>query len=209
MNMHPGFLKTTLAAALAAVLGLVALPASAHCDGLDGPVVKAARQALDAGDVNRALIWVQPRDEAETRDAFRRTLAVRKLDAHARELADRSFYETLVRLHRAGEGAPYTGLKPAGRDLGPAIPAGDQALAAGSAGAVVKLLAEGVHDGIEQRHRQVVERSRFKPDDVAAGRRYVEAYVGYIHAVEKVHEAVATPGHGHAAAAAPERQHRH
>jgi hypothetical protein len=208
--MPSRYLKTSLAAAIAAVLGLAALPASAHCDGLDGPVVTAARQALDAGDVNRALIWVQPRDEAETRDAFRRTLAVRKLDATAREFADRSFYETLVRLHRAGEGEPYTGLKPAGRDLGPAIPAGDRALTAGSAEPVVKLLTEGVHDGIEHRHRQVIERSHFKPGDVAAGRRYVEAYVGYIHAVEKVHAAVASSGHGHAAAAAPTQpQHKH
>jgi hypothetical protein len=93
-----------------------------HCDGLDGPVVSLARRALDAGNVNLVLPWVREQDEAEVREAFAHALAVRKLGGEAKDLADRHFFETLVRVHRAGEGAPYTGLKPAGRDLGPAIP---------------------------------------------------------------------------------------
>jgi hypothetical protein len=41
-------------------------PAVAHCDTPDGLVVAAARKALDTGNVNLVLIWVQKRDEAET-----------------------------------------------------------------------------------------------------------------------------------------------
>ncbi len=88
-----------------------------HCDGMDGPVVQSAQRALAKGDVNLVLVWVQANDEAEIRKVFAKTMAVRKLNAEARELADLYFFETLVRIHRAGEGAPYTGLKPAGRDL--------------------------------------------------------------------------------------------
>jgi hypothetical protein len=43
---------------------------------------------------------------------FTKTLAVRKQSKEAKELADMYFFETLVRIHCAGEGAPYTGLKP-------------------------------------------------------------------------------------------------
>lgn len=96
------------------VLFIVSSTASAHCDGMDGPVVKAARAALETHDPRLVLIWVQKKDEAEVRQAFQSTLAVRDLSPEAKELADRYFFETLVRLHRAGEGAPYTGLKPAG-----------------------------------------------------------------------------------------------
>jgi hypothetical protein len=191
------FLKLPLAAALSAVLMTVALPASAHCDGLDGPVVQAARQALETNDVKRVLIWVQPGNEAEVRDAFRKTQSVRKLGDEARELADRAFFETLVRVHRAGEGEPYTGLKPAGTDPGPAVVAGDKSLASGSVKPVVKLLTEGVHHGIEARYKEAMARRNFKPDDVAAGQKYVQAYVEYIHAVENVHKAVAGGGHAH------------
>ena len=102
--------------------------ALAHCDGLDGPVVKGAQNALETGNVNLVLIWVQKKDEGELKKVFQQALAVRKLNPQAKELADMHFFETLVRIHRAGEGAPYTGLQPAGRDLGPAIPAADKAL---------------------------------------------------------------------------------
>ena len=102
--------------------------AYAHCDGMDGPVVKAAQRALASADVNPVLIWVQSKDEGEVRDAFAKTIAVRKLNPDAQELADLYFFETVVRIHRAGEGEPYTGLKRAGRDLGPAMPAADKAL---------------------------------------------------------------------------------
>src|SRR3972149_4228335 len=105
--------------------------ALAHCDGLDGPVVAAAREALKTGDVNHVLIWVRDKDEPEIRAAFQSARSVRRLGSDARNLADRYFFETIVRVHRSAEGAPYTRLKPAGRDLGPAIPAADHALEVG------------------------------------------------------------------------------
>jgi hypothetical protein len=143
-----------------------------HCDGLDG---LALARRLEAGNVNLVLPWVRAEDEGEIRHAFDHALAVRKLGPDARELADTHFFETLVRIHRAGEGAGYTGLKPAGRDLGPAIPAADQALEGGSVDAVVKLLTEAVRAGVHQRYHAAVNRRKFDASDVSAGRAYVEA----------------------------------
>lgn len=203
MKFQPTFLKFSIFATVSAAMMVIAMPASAHCDGVDGPVVKAAQQALDAGDVNRVLIWVKPGDEAQIRDAFRKTQAVRKLNATAKDFADHAFYETLVRVHRAGEGEPYAGLKPAGRDLGPALPAGDKAIETGSVQPVLKLLNDGVHHGVEERYKAVMARKAFKPDDVAGGQNYVQAYVEYIHAVEKIHQAASGDAHGRTAEAAP------
>lgn len=171
--------------------------ASAHCDGLDGPVVKAAQTALETGDLNQVLIWVRPEDEDEIKKAFGETLAVRKLHPQAQTLADRYFFETLVRVHRAGENAPYTGLKPAGRDLGPAIPAADKALETGSDEALTKLLTDEVREGLTKHFKQVIEKKKFAPNDVAAGREYIEAYVTYIHYVERLHEAAEKQSGGH------------
>lgn len=200
--------KLPLATALAAVLMFAAAPAFAHCDGLDGPVVNAARQALDTGDVNRVLVWVKPGEEREIRDAFAKSREVRKLGASAQELADRAFFETVVRVHRAGEGEPFTGLKPAGRDLGPAVPAGDKALETGSVKPVVKLLTENVQHGVGERYNKVMALRNYAPGDVAAGQKYVQAYVEYIHAVEKINSAAAGDAHGHAAAT-PAAAHGH
>jgi Family of unknown function (DUF6448) len=181
------------AALVCMILLLVPIDALAHCDGLDGPVVGAARKALESGNVNLVLIWVKEGDEARIRSIFEKTLAVRRLNPEARELADMYFYETLVRIHRAGEGAPYAGLKPAGRDLGPAIPAGDKAIGAQSADQLIKLLTDAAREGINARFHKTLATSRHSKDDVAAGREYVKAYVEYIHYVEQLYQAASGP----------------
>lgn len=169
----------------------------AHCDGMDGPVVMAAKKALETGNVNLVLIWVQKKDEGEIKMVFQKTLSVRKLNPEAKELADRYFFETLVRIHRAGEGAPYTGLKPAGRDLGPAIPAADKAVVEGKIEPVIKLLTDQMREGIYENFKHVVAKRNFKKDDVEGGRKYIETYVIFIHYVERLYEAAKGAVHGH------------
>jgi Family of unknown function (DUF6448) len=186
-----------VAAVAAAVTVLPSTPAHAHCDGLDGPVVRAAQEALAQGDVDLVLIWVRQNDEAEIRSAFGRALEVRQLGPRARELADEYFFETLVRLHRAGEGAPFTGLKPAGRDLGPAIPAADRALESGDVEPVTSLLLERMRSGVRRRYERAARARTFGAHDVEAGRQYVGAYVTFIHYVEGLYEASTRPIEGH------------
>ena len=179
-----------------------------HCDTLDGPVVKLARKALETGNVNHVLPWVRPEDEPEIRHAFDHALSVRKLGPYARDLADTHFFETLVRVHRASEGAPYTGLKSAGADLGPAVPAADKALENGSVETVVKLLADAVRTGVHRHFHAAMSRRHFALDDVAAGRQYVEAYVPYVHYVEQLWDTATSAAHGHYSEHGP-HEHEH
>jgi len=186
--------------AVAIGLGFVALMparALAHCDGLDGPVVKAAQRALETRNPAPVLIWVQEQDEPEIRKVFEQTLSVRELSPQAKALADRFFFETLVRLHRAGEGAPFTGLKPAGRDLGPAIPAADEAIRVGSVDPIRNLLTVAIEERLGQEFRQVIAAKTFKPDDVAAGRAYIKAYVEFIHFAERLYDNTMKAPQGH------------
>lgn len=171
--------------------------AMAHCDGMDGPVVTLAKEALEMGNVNLVLPWVPKDGEQEIRRAFDHTMAVRKLGSEAKHLADRFFFETLVRVHRASEGAPYTGLKPAGLDLGPAIPAADKALDTGSLEAVEKLLTNAIHKRLHEHFHDAVNHKKFDKNNVEAGRRYVEAYVPYVHYVEGLWEAASNKAKGH------------
>jgi hypothetical protein len=165
-----------------------AQPAYAHCDSMDGPVVKAAQKALETGNINHALIWVAPADEASIRTAFRRTLAVRKQSPSARELADLWFFETLVRVHRQAEGAPYTGLKPAGQGRHPAVEAADSALATRSLTVLNRLLAQAIQDGLRERFHSALARRNSNVNDLGRGRAYVQAYVSLIHYAEAVYD---------------------
>lgn len=189
-----------LALVLAGALLLVPRPASAHCDSVDGPVVVDAKAALSAGDPTPVLKWVGPGQEAEVRAAFQKTLAVRKLGADARDVADTAFFETLVRLHRETEKAPYTGLK-AGGNLPMFIVKTESALASGSIDGFAKMVAEHAAAGIQERFRKASEAKKTAAKSVAEGRAYVAAYVDLMHYVEGVVGAVHSKGHSHEAAA--------
>ena len=199
--MKPRF---ALAAVGAAFVALMPRPALAHCDTLDGPVVRDARGALESRDVTPVLKWVRAGEEGEIREAFRHALAVRAMSAEARTLADRFFFETLVRVHRAGEGAPYTGLKPAGGPLDPAIAASDAALETGSVDPLVTLLTNEVAGGLRRRHAQAMEAKAHASESVEKGRHYVAAYVDFMHYAERLRLSATSSG-SHAEAG----EHRH
>lgn len=195
-SRHVAFLTALLCASLPA------LPADAHCDTTRGPVVTAARSALDAGKVELVLHWVRPEDEATVTQAFQHAMEVRRLGPAAKELADRYFFETLVRIHRAGEGAPYTGLLDVEPE--PIIAATDHALALGTADDLEQQLVDAVHTGLARRFAAARGARAFRPGDVAAGRTYVAAYVSLTHWVEGV--LMAAEGHGEHAAAPADHQ---
>ncbi|MDF1554313.1 MAG: DUF6448 family protein [Deferrisomatales bacterium] len=185
--------------------GLIGLPASsarAHCDTLDGPVVATARTALDTGDVTPLLKWVRPEEEGEIKAAFQRTLAVRTKGDDAKELADMYFFETLVRIHRAGEGAPYTGLKP-GEAIDPAVALADKALESGSVDKLVDVLTNAMANGIQERFAHASENQKHVDESVGAGREFVESYVVFTHYVEGLHGLIkgGAAHHGETAAA--------
>ena len=159
--------------------------AFAHCDSLDGPVVNEARTALETGNLTPVLKWVEKEHEETVREAFARTGKVRAMGPEARALADRFFFETVVRVHREGEGATYTGLKPAGQ-IDPPIAKADQALAAGSVDKLADNIAAHVAQAMQERFAHALETKRRADTSVQAGREYVEAYVEYVHFVEGI-----------------------
>jgi hypothetical protein len=195
----------TVSAAACALIW--SLPAAAHCDTLDGPVVAAARKALDTGNVNLVLVWVQKKDDADIRKQFEKTVAVRKAGGQAKELADMYFFETLVRIHRAGEGAGYTGLKSG--PVEPPIAAADKSLESGKLQEVAKLVSARMEQGLHRTFEDVMKKKKYNPNDVAAGRAFASAYVEYTHYVERLYNAAETLAPGNVQKEAPGLAHSH
>lgn len=206
------FVKTVLVTAVLTSMFLFAPAISgAHCDTLDGPVVATARAAIEKGDVTPVLKWVRKGDEGDIKELFKKTVVVRKQGKEARELADTYFFEALVRIHRAGEGAPYTGLKPAG-EVEPSVAAADKALESGKVDNLIKMITDAAAKGIRERFEHARETKKHADESVEAGREFVKAYVDFTHYVERLHmDASAHGGHHHAEAAKPaaEGQHQH
>ncbi|NJD57705.1 MAG: hypothetical protein FIA94_15045 [Nitrospirae bacterium] len=198
MKRRANFIRTGIIAIAVIGIGLSLRGISgAHCDTLDGPVVKEAKAALEKGDIAPVLKWVTKENEKEIREQFDKTLMVRKQSNEAKALADRYFFETLVRIHRAGEGAPYTGLKAAGT-VEPSVAAADRALESGTVDNLVTMISDAAAKGIRDRFERAREAKKHADQGIEDGRKFVAAYVEFTHYVERLHtDAAGQSGHGH------------
>jgi hypothetical protein len=163
----------------------------AHCDTFEGPVVKDARIALEKGQVTPVLKWIKPEFEKQITELFKNTLLVRVTSSEARELADMYFFETLVRLHRAGEGETYTGLK--STPVEPIVAKSDQVLLSGRVDELINELTNESTNRINELYRDVINKKNNAESSIESGREYVEAYVKFTHFVENLHKALAGP----------------
>jgi len=190
------------AAIVAAGLLFGVQAANAHCDSLDGSVAKAVQKALETGNINPVLAYAPAAAEAEIRAAFEKSRKVRSLGADARVLADQALMETVIRLHRAGEGAAYTGLKPAGADYGPVIPAAEHAVETGDLTKLKAVLVEQIEHVLRERlaHVRELQKAPLEPKtaaDVPHARERVSAELGFVTFAETLRQAALGKGAEH------------
>lgn len=176
-------LKSTLILILV-IFGSFGKPMLAHCDTMEGPVIKAAQKALETGNINYVLIWVKAEDETEIKEMFSNVNKVRSLGPEAKELADMYFFETVVRVHRMGEREPYTGIKTAGYHPAGGIKAADAAIENNSLSDVLTRIPGEKKNEVRELFTDLQSKSDYDVNDLMAGRKYVAAYVHFIHFVE-------------------------
>jgi hypothetical protein len=197
------FVAVALVATVAAVTRAPS-SALAHCDSINGPVVSAAREALEKGDVDLVPPHVQPDAEVELTAALEQTDEVRQVGGAAQDVADRWFFETAVRLHRQDDGAPYTGLNEQ-TDFGPAVEAAGQVLESGSTDEVSAVLEAVVRDGVAAclAEVQAARETAARDGTVEANRERVElelAFEKYVGDIYQAAQGSAPEGEEHAVA---------
>ncbi|HEY5509482.1 MAG TPA: DUF6448 family protein [Prolixibacteraceae bacterium] len=169
---------------LFSVLFVSSTVAFAHCDTMDGPVIADAKKAITENNVNYVLKWVRTQDEAEIKEAFNLSMKVRVLSPEAKELSDKYFFETLVRVHRNGEGVPFTGVKPSGTPIDEKILAADKSIELRNLSPLKDLMPKDKMPELTKRFNKVMSLRNFNVNNVEAGRKYIEAYVQFFHFAE-------------------------
>lgn len=193
-QLHKNFLRAvSLSLGIAAILFFGTQPAFAHCDSYDGPVIKDAVKALETSNANLVLKWVSREQEKEITDLFNKTLSLQNGDREIYSIVQKHFFETLVRLHRETEGAPYTGLKPAGtaKEINRMS---DRAIEKQDIDTLIGQLNNHIKNEITGKYHQVELLYKVKDNSVKEGRAYVEAYVDYTHSLEALHDVLAHGG---------------
>lgn len=162
----------------------------AHCDTMEGPVIKEAKVALETEDITPVLKWIPKAHEPEVKAALETALKERINGAEDKEKADKAFFEILVKIHRESEGASFTGIKPVGTPPEPAVVAADEAIEAGTVDYLIKEISGRIAQEIGERFNRVMETKKHMNESVEAGREYVAAYVEFMHYVEGMHKSV-------------------
>lgn len=168
----------------------------AHCDTMDGPLIADARKAIVQNNVNYALKWVRSENETEIKDAFNLMMKVRGLTPDAQVLAEKYFFETLVRIHRSGEGVPFTGVKPSGTPIDEKVLAADKSIEVGNLSPLKGLVSEKDMPELTERFKKVMSLKNFNVNNVEAGREYIKAYVQFFKFAEGEVEGHSAHGHG-------------
>jgi len=166
------------------IIAFVPTMASAHCDTKDGPVISDAKNAIESNNINYILKWVMPEHEEEVTNVFDLTMKVRQQGPDAQRLADEYLFENLVRIHRDGEGAAYTGVKPEGTPIAEEVVAADRSIESGDLSAFEGLIPEDKMPELQEKFDQVQATKDFDVNDVEAGRKYIESYVQFTHFAE-------------------------
>lgn len=167
-----------------AIVAAVPTMAFAHCDTVDGPTVGDAKKAIETNNVNYVLKWVAPENEEDIRKVFDLAMKARKDGPEAQELADNYLFENLVRIHRAGEGAPFTGVKPSGTAIDEVVLAADKSIEVGNLSPLEGLIPKEKMPELEERFEKAMALKDYDVNDVEAGREYIEAYVSYFKFAE-------------------------
>lgn len=189
-------LKSTMILSLIAIFSLVSIqPASAHCDSFDGPALIDAEKALATNNVNLILKWIDADMEGEVVPLFHKTYSLMNGDKEIYEIVKKHFFETFIRLHREMEGAPFTGLKPAGTTAHITVMS-DKALDSGDFASLLKALNNHINSQLQEKFNKTEALYKLRDNSVEEGRAYVEAYVDYTHSVEAVHD-ILSGGGGH------------
>lgn len=182
-------MKKSFVVLLTSILILSSLSVSAHCDSYDGPVIKDAVKALENNSVNLVLKWITAEQEIEIISLFNKTYALKSGDKEVYEIVEKHFFETLVRLHREKEGAPYTGLKPAGTTK-QIIQMTDIALEENDIEAFLIKLDNHLNKVVREKYQKVAELRKVKDNSIVQGRAFVEAYVDYTHTIAAIHDII-------------------
>lgn len=194
MKTNTRFFVSTLLVAL--FLTLTTTPLFAHCDSYDGPTVKDAQKALESNNVSLVLKWISPEQEQIVVPLFQKTYALKTGDQEVYKIVEKHFLETLVRLHRETEGAPFTGLKPAGSTK-KIVQLSDKALVSNQSETVLGPLSTFLNKVIREKYDKVISLEKIKNNSPQQGRAYVKAYVDYTHTIEAIHDLLEQGG-GHA-----------
>jgi glutaredoxin len=151
-----------------------------YCETRNGPAIRAAKRALETGNVNYVLIWVPEESEKKLKNLFEKTFCEYKARKDGADITIDWYLETVNRLHKLGENRQYACIKTAGLDESPVILIAEKAIETGDAKEAIRFIPKACEDDFRYRFQHVLDKKNYDVNNLSAGRAFVTAFIDFI-----------------------------
>jgi len=155
-------------------------------DLLNGPVIRAAKTALETGDANYIVIWVPEESENTLKNLLEKTCCTQRIKNNMQNRAIDWYFDTVNRLCFVDRKMMFTGLKSDGCNENLIISKAVKAIETGSVEIITDNIPVAYEDEVKQRFRQVINKKNYPVNNPTAGRAYVSAFfefMGYVQSL--------------------------
>lgn len=149
----------------------------------NGPVMRAAKMALETGNVDYILIWV-PEESANTlKNLLEKTCCERTTRRKARNHSVEWYMQTINRLHSEYFRPHDLNISTKTAEERRTILQVEKACETGNFDEIATVMQVTSDEEIRRRFNEVLDKSDYDVDNIAAGRAYVSAFTDFIACV--------------------------
>jgi hypothetical protein len=153
------------------------------CNQHDGPVTRAAKRALETGNAQYILIWIQKESENTVKNLLERACCERTTRKDSHQRTTDWFFETVNRLHSAYYGPCNLDISTKSREEKEIILLVERACESGNVEELLTIIPDASAVEMRQCFEDVMKKRDYGGKNSAAGRVYISAVVDFIACV--------------------------
>jgi len=146
----------------------------------NGPVIIAAKKALETGNPNYVLIWVPEESENTLKNLLEKTFCERSTRKNIQNRGIDWYFESVNRLHFTCRWPHCPGMTSDGSDMKMIVSMVERAFETGNCEEICGVLPIAHTAEVKLRFHNVMNKRNYTVDDIAAGRAYVSAFIAFI-----------------------------
>lgn len=151
-----------------------------HHNQLNAQVIKAAKMALDSGNVNYILIWVPEESENKLKNLLEKTCCESSTRDNIQNRAVDWYFKTVNRLHYASGWTSCPGMKSESIDENPIVLKVERAIETGNINEIFGVIPDTPTGDVRRRFCDVMNKKNYNVNNIAAGRDYVSSFIDLI-----------------------------
>jgi hypothetical protein len=146
----------------------------------NGPVIRAAKMAMETGNASYILIWLPKEAENTLKNLLERTYCENRTRKNTQNHSIDWYFKSVNRLHSRYGWPDYPGMKFKETDEETIALMVERAFESGNFEEINSIIPLNHSGDARERFHKVMMKRNYSVDDIAAGRVYVSAFIAFI-----------------------------